>query len=192
MRKRGRAKKGARRTPWGRWLTPLGTVILLTGSVAVLSAAKAPQPAEAPERPDAGKANPDAGDAKADTVRILLQTVPPRRASVRWGRKSLGVIPGSRPMVLVRPRDSGPLDLVIRASGYLPVHTRAYTFSDSRVAVRLTKPEEKSKLFGYRQEPPPAIDGGVPAETPAPATPPANQVIGPMAPTGNDVIVPYR
>ena len=66
MRKRGRAKKGARSTPWGRWLTPLGTAILLTGSVAVLSAAKAPQPAETPERPDAGKANPDAGDAKAD------------------------------------------------------------------------------------------------------------------------------
>jgi hypothetical protein len=109
----------------------------------------------------------------ANTVRILIQTVPPRRATVRWGRKRLGVIPTPRPLVLVRPRDSGPLDLVIRAAGFLPVHTRAYTFSDSRVAVKLTSPEEKSKLFGYREEPPPPIDGGVaPEPPPAMAAPP--------------------
>jgi hypothetical protein len=57
--------------------------------------------------------------------------------------------------VLERPRDSGPLDLTIHASGFLPVHTRAYTFTDSRVAVKLTPPSEKNTLFGYREEPPP-------------------------------------
>jgi hypothetical protein len=116
--------------------------------------------------------------AKPDTVRILIQTVPPRRARVRWGAKSLGTIPAPRPLVVVRPRDSGPLDLVIRAAGYLPVHTRAYTFVDSRVAVKLTALAEKNKLFGYREElPPPSIDGGVPdarvpsATGPTPSTP---------------------
>ena len=112
---------------------------------------------------DMTSASPDAGapDANPDTVRILIQTVPPRRARVRWGRKALGTIPAPRPLVVVRPRDSGPLDLVIRAAGYLPVHTRAYTFTDSRVAVKLTSPDEKNKLFGYREEPP-TPDGGVP------------------------------
>jgi hypothetical protein len=188
MRKRSRKKS----TPWGRWLTPLGTAVLLIGSVTILSAAKAPSDVVTPTKIEAAKENLDAGAAKPDTVRILLQTSPARRAFVRWGRKSLGVIPGSRPMVLVRPRDSGPLDLVIRASGYLPVHTRAYTFSDSRVVVKLTTPEEKSKLFGYREEIPPAIDGGVPDPTPAPATPAANQGMTPMVPAGNSVTVPYR
>ncbi len=97
----------------------------------------------------------------APTVRILFQTVPPRRARVKWGRKLLGIIRGSRPLVVVRPRDSGPMDVVILANGYLPVHTRAYTFTNSRVAVRLTPPEEENTLFGYKQEPPPAVDGGV-------------------------------
>ena len=67
-----------------------------------------------------------------------------------------------------RPRDSGPLDLTIRASGFLPVHTRAYSFTDSRVAVKLTPPSEKNKLFGYREEPAANPDAGVPATPTAP------------------------
>jgi hypothetical protein len=115
--------------------------------------------------------------AKADTVRIAIQTVPPRKAQVKWGRKSLGIIPAPRPLVVERPRDSGPMDLAIRASGFLPVHTRVYTFTDSRVSVKLTPPSEKNKLFGYREEPAPNPDAGVPAApgapTPgAPAEPP--------------------
>jgi hypothetical protein len=103
---------------------------------------------------------------KADTVHISIQTSPPRKALVRWGRKTLGVIPTPRPLVVARPRDSGPLDLIIHASGFLPIHTRAYTFSDSRVAVKLTPPSEKSKLFGYREDPAPNPDAGVPAAEP--------------------------
>jgi hypothetical protein len=110
-----------------------------------------------------------------DKVHITLQTVPPRKAVVKWGNKTLGMIPVPRPLVVVRPRDSGPLDLVIRATGFLPVHTRAYTFSDSRVAIKLTPVEEKNTLFGFRAEvPPPAAakpDGGAPP--PAPMPPPA-------------------
>ena len=122
------------------------------------------------------------GEKKTDLVRITIQTVPPRKAMVKWGRKSLGMIPVPHPLVVERPRDTGPLDLVIRATGYLPVHTRAYTFSDSRVAVKLTPPEEKNKLFGYREVPAPSPDAGVPAApmpaTPAPALPAAP--VGPM------------
>jgi hypothetical protein len=111
--------------------------------------------------------------AKADTVHITIQTVPPRKAQVKWGRKALGPIPAPRALVLERPRDSGPLDLTIHASGFLPVHTRAYTFTDSRVAVKLTPPTEKNTLFGYREEPapPPNPDAGAPPALPEPPKP---------------------
>jgi hypothetical protein len=119
--------------------------------------------------------------AKGDTVHIYVQTVPPRKAQVKWGAKNLGIIPTPRPLTIERPRDSGPLDLVIRASGYLPVHTRAYTFSDSRVAVKLTPPAEKNKLFGYKQEPAQNPDGGPPpAATAAPAPPSAPAMVAPQ------------
>ena len=115
------------------------------------------------------------GQNADDKVHITLQTVPPRKAVVKWGSKNLGMIPVPRPLVVVRPRDSGPLDLAISAAGFLPVHTRAYTFSDSRVAIKLTPVSEKNTLFGYRAEVPRADagapDGGAPA--PPPATPPA-------------------
>jgi hypothetical protein len=114
-----------------------------------------------------------------DKVNITLQTVPPRKAVVKWGSKVLGVIPVPRPLVVVRPRDSGPLDLVVRAAGFLPVHTRAYTFSDSRVAIKLTPVSEKNTLFGYRAEVPPegaaSPDGGAPPPAPPPAPAPIPQ-----------------
>ena len=110
-----------------------------------------------------------------DKVHITLQTVPPRKAVVKWRSKTLGVIPVPRPLVVVRPRDSGPLDLVVRAAGFLPVHTRAYTFSDSRVAIKLTPVSEKNTLFGYRAEVPPegAASPDAGATPPAAAPPPA-------------------
>lgn len=125
----------------------------------------------------AGKpAGTETSAAKPDTVHVTIQTVPPRKAQVKWGRKNLGTIPVPRALVVERPRDSGPMDLVIRASGFLPVHTRAYTFTDSRVAVKLTPPTEKNKLFGYREEPAPNPDAGAPtapaAQVPVPAAAP--------------------
>ena len=129
---------------------------------------------DASKRPVVGEPS---GQKTQDKVNITLQTVPPRKAVVKWGNKVLGVIPVPRPLVVVRPRDSGPLDLVVRAAGFLPVHTRAYTFSDSRVAIKLTPVSEKTTLFGYRAEVPsesaasPA--GGVPPPSTAPLPAPA-------------------
>ncbi|HJX62977.1 MAG TPA: hypothetical protein VJ860_03400 [Polyangia bacterium] len=127
---------------------------------------------------DAGTSPDVAGTSSQkpdDKVHITLQTVPPRKAVVKWGRKTLGVIPVPRPLVVVRPRDSGPMDLVVRVTGFLPVHTRAYTFSDSRVAIKLTPVEEKNTLFGFRAEVSPDAganpDAGAPP--PAPMPPPA-------------------
>jgi hypothetical protein len=118
------------------------------------------------------------GQQTDDKVHITLQTVPPRKAVVKWGNKNLGMIPVPRPLVVVRPRDSGPMDLVVRATGFLPVHTRAYTFSDSRVAIKLTPVDEKNTLFGFRAEVPPesaaSPDAGAPPPTPMPPPSPAS------------------
>ena len=120
----------------------------------------------------AAETETEAAPAKTeDNVRITLQTVPPRKAFVKWGKKNLGIIPVPKPLIVVRPRDSGPMDLVIRMQGYLPVHTRAYTFSDSRVAVKLTPLSEKNTLFGYREELPPEGEAAPDPSTPAPAQP---------------------
>jgi hypothetical protein len=48
---------------------------------------------------------------------------------------------------------------VIRAPGFLPVQTRAHTFGDTRLVVKLTRVDQKSTLFGYRV---PLDDAGVP------------------------------
>jgi hypothetical protein len=148
-------------------------VALLSVSLAVwASGKKHVTSAKAVDSPDT-PASEESAPAKPDTVRISIQTVPPRKAQVKWGKKSLGAIPVPRPLVVDRPRDSGPLDLVIRAGGFLPVHTRAFTFSDSHVAVKLTPPSEKNKLFGYREEPAQIPDAGAPAPVPAPDPAPA-------------------
>jgi hypothetical protein len=151
--------------------------LVLAGSVAVWAKSKtAPAPDETSEAA-ADKREDKASDKsdKANLVHISIQTVPPRKAQVRWGRKTLGTIPTPRPLVIERQRDSGPMDLVIHTNGFLTVHTRVYTFSDSRVSVKLTPPTEKNTLFGYRQEPAPNPDAGAPAASPpapVPALPP--------------------
>jgi hypothetical protein len=103
------------------------------------------------------------------TVRVSIRSTP--RASVTWGRKSLG----TTPLALERPRDSGPMDLVLTASGYLPIHTRAYTFRNDGVSVQLTPIDKKDTLLGARKAPPAPPPGAAPA-TPGPgsATIPAN------------------
>jgi hypothetical protein len=134
---------------------------LLGLSLAVLAAGRSAKTADKPAPAAEKETDEQLPAAKPDTVRIFIQTVPPRKAQVKWGGRLLGTIPAPRALVVERPRDSGPLDLVLRAPGFLPVHTRAYTFTDSRVAVKLTPPSEKNKLFGYREEPAANPDGGV-------------------------------
>jgi hypothetical protein len=95
----------------------------------------------------------------SDKVRITFVTVPAQKAMVYWGRKRLGPIAPRQPLIVERPRDSGPLDVIVRAAGFLSVQTRAYTFADSKVAVKLTAPDQKKTLLGYREAPP---DAGAP------------------------------
>jgi hypothetical protein len=99
-----------------------------------------------------------------DKVRITFITVPMQKAMVYWGKRRLGLIAPHAPLVVERPRDSGPLDVIVRSAGFLPVQTRAYTFGDSKVAVKLTPPDQKKTLLGYREAPPDAGASPVAAE----------------------------
>jgi hypothetical protein len=164
--------------------------------------------------PDAGPSGLDAGVAPResaveqakDTATVVFITMPNVTATVTWGRKLLGKILPGKPLVVVRPRDSGPLDVMVRAPGYLAVQTRAHTFSDNRVLVKLTPPDRKNELVGYRVPIDAGVEGGVAyfdsdasvpggfdgavVPLPAPAAPftappllPAPPVMPPAAPT---------
>jgi hypothetical protein len=123
---------------------------------------------------DAGAAPAPVEPVKTTATVVFTVTPGDVQATVSWGKKRLGVIKPRFPLVVTRPRDSGPLDVVVTAQGYLPVQTRAYTFSDSKMLVKLTKPEESNTLLGYRVP----IEAGIPltvgladAGTPPPPPP---------------------
>jgi len=147
----------------------LGVAVSLTAAVAFVLLAVA---ALADDRDSGGPAAgagapaPAAAKARSANVRIVFTVLPSsKKATVQWGKKRLGVIGPQAPLIVQRPRDSGPLDVVVRAEGCLPVQTRAYTFEDSKVAVKVTPIDQKNTLHGYREEVPGA-DGGVPASNP--------------------------
>jgi hypothetical protein len=118
------------------------------------------QAAESPAAPAAAAPGTTAPPAPpSDKVRITFTVWPPSlKAMVFWGRRRLGMIAPHQPLTVERPRDSGPLDVIVRAQGFLPVQTRAYTFADSKVSVKMTPPDQKKTLLGYREAVP---DGGV-------------------------------
>jgi hypothetical protein len=127
--------------------------------VAIADDASAPPGAPATAPPVAAK-------PQSSNVRIVFTVLPStKKATVFWGKKKLGAIAPHAPLIVQRPRDSGPLDVVVRADGCVPVQTRAYTFEDSKVAVKVTPTDQKNTLLGYREEVP-AGDGGVPSSNP--------------------------
>jgi hypothetical protein len=151
------------------WLI-VGAAVVVTSLSLVR--AQTPPPAPAPTQAPAATPTPTPGPP-SDTVKIVFLTVPMKKAFVFWGKKRLGMIAPHQPLVIQRPRDSGPLDVVIRADGYVTVQTRAYTFADAKVAVKLTPLDQKKTILGYREEVPvEGPDGGVPPPLPGTAVPP--------------------
>jgi hypothetical protein len=99
------------------------------------------------------------------TIHVLVE--PPQRAHVIWGAKDYGL----GPLDIRRPRGSGPLDLLIRAPGYLTLHTRAFTERNSTLSVRLVPEAEAARFPGY-QAPAPTVTarsstGAAPRHAPA-------------------------
>jgi hypothetical protein len=85
------------------------------------------------------------GSAGGPQVTLKLLADANRKAHVFWGRKDLGVAP----LEIRRPRGSGPLDLLVVAPGFLPLHTRAFTDHDETLSVRLYDEEAASSLLGH-------------------------------------------
>ena len=86
------------------------------------------------------------GEEKS-TVEVTLSTEPRLRAKVYHGKQLLGVTP----LRLTLPANSGSLDVVVKATGHIPVNTRIYTFLDERITVSMTRYGEERSLFGYRK-----------------------------------------
>jgi hypothetical protein len=80
-------------------------------------------------------------------VKIVVSSQP-GKAEIFWGKKSLG----KTPLTIERPRDSGPMDLVLRREGFFPVHVRAYSFRSDKVGGVLTKLGDRMTLFGAKKE----------------------------------------
>jgi hypothetical protein len=110
-------------------------------------------PAGAPAVPPAPPKPPQ----DPQRARITFSTIPPTNAKVVWGKQTLGTITSKQPLTVIRPRDTGPLDVMVYAPGFLPVQTRAHTFEDTQIIVKLTTPENQSTLWGYRAP----LDAGV-------------------------------
>jgi hypothetical protein len=150
----------------GRWAGAaliIGLVIFALAPFALYAASDggAPLPIDVAAPPAA----PSAPSPPSPNVRIVFTIVPTtKKAMVFWGKKRLGIIAPHAPLIVTRPRDSGPLDVVVKSDGYVTVQTRAYTFADNKVSVKLTAVDQKSTLLGYREELPP--DGGAPPSGP--------------------------
>jgi len=106
---------------------------------------------------DPTSSSPPIADAPVETVTITLSVDPPKRARVLWGAKDLGLAP----LEIRRPRGSGPLDLELRAPGFLTWHTRAFTDRNERIAIRMLPEAEAPRVLGYRP-PPDAPTGAKP------------------------------
>jgi hypothetical protein len=91
---------------------------------------------------------------RSETVKVKLIVTPAAKGTVHWGRKKLADLqPGRMVVETQRPRDSGPLDLVIRTDGFLPHHVRVFTDRDDKLSVRLVRPTEAPSMLGYRRAP---------------------------------------
>jgi hypothetical protein len=110
-------------------------VIATDGGVVVVSPAPAAAAPVIPVKP------------KPSKIKITIKSIPPK-ALVFWGKKKFG----PTPVQIDRPRDSGPMDFTVRSEGYFPVHTRAYSFRNEVLYVKLTKLADKMTLFGAKQE----------------------------------------
>ena len=122
--------------------------------------------------------------ALSEHVKLELKTTPKVRASVRYGRKRLGYTPLKTKL----KRDSGPVDIVIKAEGYITLNTRIFTNADTKLTVKLTKEEDANTLYGYKEKIPP--DAGVLPPDAGVAPVPSGTAPGTSPPSGVSPITP--
>lgn len=107
-----------------------------------------PASAAAPASAGAGgaaKALKKPSKKKSPKVKLSISSRP-GGASVYYGKRLLGTTPFS----VEWKRDSGPIDLAVRKSGFFTVNTRIYTGDDEVLMVELTSRSKAYTLFGYK------------------------------------------
>jgi hypothetical protein len=126
------------------------------GKPALVAGTSAPVDAGAPkliEQEELKTEEPEANPF-SESVTLKLTVTPQAKALVLWGAKQMAHLePGKMDAELTRPRGSGPLDLEIKAEGYLPYHTRLYADRNDKLSVRIHRVEEAPNLFGYNRSP---------------------------------------
>ncbi len=111
-----------------------------------------PEPAAAKIAGGDLKAEEPEANPYSESVMLKLTVTPQVKALVMWGGKQMAKLgPGSMDTEIVRPRGSGPVDLEIKAEGYMPLHTRLYSDRNDKVAARLYRPEEAPGLLGFKR-----------------------------------------
>jgi hypothetical protein len=98
------------------------------------------------EEPEPLQAEEHDNDPRSQTVTIKILVDPPKHPRVFWGQKDLG----AAPLEILRPRGSAPLDLAVRAPGYLTVHTRAFCDRDDKLSIHLVLQTDAPRMLGYR------------------------------------------
>lgn len=165
-----RARRGADRRFGTRALLLAGGIggLGLAGFLALSWLQRAVALGQAPAAPMVTSPPAPAPQARPEKVKITFATVPAGvPTELRWGKRKLGIVNPTKPaskraFFIERPKDSGPMDLVARAAGFLPLNTRVYTYADNRVTLRLTAETDKHTILGYKQEIPDAgADAGV-------------------------------
>lgn len=92
----------------------------------------------------------------SETVTLRVSISPPAKGVVMWGQKLMArFAPGTMEVELTRPRGSGPLDLELRAEGFLVHHTRLFADRSDKTNVRLYRAEDAVGLHGYKPPTPP-------------------------------------
>lgn len=115
--------------------------------------ANEPEPASARRAPAEEELQTEEREANptSETVTLILNISPPAKGVVMWGAKQMAKLTPDKPSIeLQRPRASGPVDLEIRAEGFLTHHTRLHSDRNDKVNVRLVRVADAPSLFGYR------------------------------------------
>lgn len=117
---------------------------------------------EAAEEEDLNAEAPEQ-DPGSPNVKIRIDVVPrSARPVVFWGRQKLG----EPPVTIERPRRSGPMDVLITATGYLDYHTRLFTDRDDKLSVVMVRATEAGNMLGYKRRPDAGVGEGSDAGAP--------------------------
>ena len=82
------------------------------------------------------------------TIELSIKVEPRVRARIYNGKEFLGVAP----FTIRWPKDTGALDIVAKADGFITINSRLYTYKNDQVILKLVKESESYKLFGYKKK----------------------------------------